>query len=75
MGMVKTYEQWLSQANHGLHLMRCARAETMIDFSVKDPLGFTLMVDAMVGLGTTLTPDVKEIWTQMRNDTLQGRKA
>ncbi len=65
-GMRKTYEQWLMLANDGLHLMRRCGADTMIDFSVRDLEGFCIMVDAMKGLGSTITPEVEQIWRQMK---------
>lgn len=74
MGMQRTYEQWLSQANDGLHRMRCARADSMIEFSEKDPGGFRQLVDAIEGLHSTICPEVRQRWYEVRVDTLLSGK-
>lgn len=75
IGTIRTYEQWLSQTNYALHLMRCARATTMIDFADRDPVGFVMMVDAMHGLGATITPEVIDLWQMMKHDSVSVKAA
>lgn len=66
IGTIKTYEQWLSQADYALHLMRCARADSLLDFADRDPVGFALMVDAMFAIGATITPEVNDRWNMIK---------
>ena len=74
VGMQVTYSRWLSQACDALHRMRCVKADSMIDFSERDPGGFVLMVDAMFGMGSTITPDVNERWHMIKRGTPKAGK-
>ncbi len=71
-GMQKTLESWLVQANEALHRMRCCRADTMLDFARLDAVGFVMMVDAMYGMGATITPEVADTWHNIKRGTLKA---